>query len=268
MITTDDAPNLPGWMDLGSPDPDASAEFYRAVFGWSAEEMMPGDQAQDETQDQGRYLMLSKNGETVGGLGGLQDPGAESAWTIYMRVPDLDATVTTSQSLGGTVRVPRMQVGTEGAFAQLTDPTGAEFALWQPDRFTGFGRACEDDSLLWVELYTHDAGAAKRFYGELFGWKTDPFAMPEGGTYDMWTTNPGEGTDAFGGMMPISPDMPVQQETWVPYFMVADTDATVARAVDAGGTVLMPATDAPPGRLAALTDQFGARFNLLKPAPM
>jgi len=270
MITTDDAANLPGWIDLGSPDPDASAEFYRAVFGWNAEEMpteQPPDQNQAENQDQGRYLMLSKDGATVGGLGGLQDPGARPAWTVYMRVPDIDTTAATCESLGGTVRAPRMEVGSEGALAQLTDPTGAEFALWQPDRFTGFGRACEDDSLLWVELYTSDPAAAKRFYGELFDWKTDAFSMPEG-DYDMWTTNPGVGTDAFGGMMQITPDMPVQQETWVPYFMVADADATVDRAVAAGGTVLMPATDAPPGRLAALADQFGARFNLLKPAPM
>mgnify|MGYP001121160742 CR=1 FL=1 len=55
---------------------------------------------------------------------------------------------------------------------------------------------------------------------------------------------------------------------WVPDSMVAANDATVDRAVAAGGSVLMPATDAPPGRLAALTDQFGAHFNLLKPAPM
>jgi predicted enzyme related to lactoylglutathione lyase len=266
MITTDDTPNLPGWIDLGSPDPDASAAFYRTVFGWSAEEM-ESDQAQDEISDENRYLMLSKDGQTVGGLGAQQDPTAKPAWTLYVRVPDIDATVATCQANGGTVRVPRMQVGSEGTLAQLTDPSGAEFALWQPDRFTGFGRACEDDSVLWVELYTNDPAAAKRFYGELFGWKTDAYAMPEG-SYDMWTVNPDVATATFGGMMQISPDMPVQQETWVPYFMVADTDETVARTVAAGGTVLMPATDGPPGRLAALTDQFGARFNLLKPAPM
>ena len=110
MITTDDTPNLPGWIDLGSPDPDASAAFYRTVFGWSAEEM-ESDQAQDEISDENRYLMLSKDGQTVGGLGAQQDPTAKPAWTLYVRVPDIDATVATCHGVvvlasAGLVHIP------------------------------------------------------------------------------------------------------------------------------------------------------------------
>jgi len=260
MITTENTPRLPGWIDLGSPDPAASAEFYRTVFGWSSESTMSDPEA-------GEYLLLRKDGKAVGGLGSLQDPSAKSDWTVYVRVPDAAPAIETAEALGGTVRVPYMQVGPEGALAQLTDPTGAEFALWEPGTFPGLEAACEDDSLLWVELYTHDPAAAKRFYGELFGWKTDPYPMPEG-AYDMWSTNPGEGPDAFGGIVEVSGGEPIRDEKWVPCFMVADTDATVERTREAGGTVLMPPTDAPPGRLAALTDRFGARFTLLKPEPM
>jgi predicted enzyme related to lactoylglutathione lyase len=262
MITTKNTPHLPGWIDLGSPDPAASAEFYRSVFGWNAESAGDGQESGEN-----QYWMLSKDGKIVGGLGGLQDPKASPEWTVYVRVPDTEATIKACENLGGAVRVPTMQIGEAGSFAQLTDPSGAEFALWQTGEFSGFGRACEDDSLLWIELYTRDPAAAKRFYGELFDWKTDAYSMPEG-SYDMWTTNPGVGEAAFGGMMQLSGEMPIQKPMWVPYFMVADTDATVAKTVAAGGKVLMPATDAPPGRLAALTDQFGAHFNLLKPAPM
>lgn len=270
MITTSNTPNLPGWIDLGSPDPAASAEFYRKVFGWSAESAGGADQEQSGGEQEGQdfeYFMLNKDGKPVGGLGGLQDPKAKSAWTVYVRVADIDAKVNNCETAGGTVRVPAMSVGGAGSLAQLTDPTGAEFALWQPGDFAGVGRACEDDSLLWIELYTRDPAGAKRFYGELFGWQTDPFSMPEG-TYDMWTTNPGVGTEAFGGMMQLNDDIPVPGDMWIPYFMVADTDATVARIAEAGGKVLMPATDTPPGRLAVVTDPFGAHFNLLKPAPM
>lgn len=267
MITTSGTPGLPGWIDLGSPDPKASAEFYRKVFGWSSETMPAPEGAPAEAGDQGGYTMLSKDGAAVGGLGALQEEGASSEWTVYVRVEDIDTSVRTCESLGGAVRVPPMEVGKEGKLAQLSDSTGAQFALWQPGTFTGFDRACEDDSLLWVELYTSDPAAAKRFYGELFGWKTQAFALPEG-SYDMFTTNPDVNTDSFGGMMPLSEQMPLRRDMWIPYFMVADTDATVARAVEAGGRVLMPPTDAPPGRLAALTDQHGAHFNLLKPAPM
>lgn len=261
MITTKNTPLLPGWIDLGSPDPVASAEFYRSVFGWSAE-----DAGGEQTDGEG-YLILRKDDKAVGGVGTLTQPDARSDWTVYVRAEDAEAKLAAAETLGAAIRVPLMSVGEEGSLAQLTDPSGAEFALWQPGTFSGLEMACEDDSLLWIELYTRDPDAAKRFYGELFGWQTDSFAMPEG-SYDMWTTNPGENTASFGGMMQITEQLPFQDEKWVPYFMVADADATVARAVEAGGSVLMPATDGPPGRLAALTDQFGARFNLLKPVPM
>ena len=262
MITTDNVPNLPGWLDLGSPDPGASADFYRRVFGWTAESV--GD-------DTMQYFMLAKDGKTVAGLGALQDPSAKPAWMTYVRVPDAAATVSAAEAAGAKVRVPYMEIPEEGGFAQLTDPSGAEFALWQPGKTIGFERCCEDDSMLWAELYTRDPQAAKDFYRTLFGWETAAYAMPEDqeGSYDMWTTDAsdGSGMAAFGGIMQISEGLPIQDETWVPSFMVADTDATVARALDAGGTVVMPASDAPPGRLAGLADQFGARFNLLKPAP-
>jgi uncharacterized protein len=259
MISSENIPNLPGWLDLGSPDQAASAAFYRQVFGWTAENVM-----EDEN---GSYSMFSKDGKVVAGLGGLEDPSAKSEWMTYVRVNDAEGVVKAAEALGAKVRVPFMDVPPTGGFAQLTDASGAEFALWQPGEFAGFQLCCEDDSMLWAELWTRDPAAAKHIYGELFGWKTDPFVDSEG-TYDMWSTNPGVGTDAFGGIMPIADGLPIQDEKWIPYFMVADADDTVARTVAAGGSVLMPAADTPPGRLAALADPFGARFNLLKPAPM
>lgn len=260
MITEAGTPNLPGWIDLGSPDAGASAEFYRQTFGWTSE-LQPGDDPDF------KYYFLQKDGQTVAGLGPLSDPQASPDWMMYVRVSDARATVAAAESRGAKVRVPYTEVGPPGGFAQLTDPNGAEFALWQPGEMTGFQRCCQDDSLLWVELYTRDPAAAQDFYSALFGWKVSPLEVPVG-RYDLWTTEPGDPMASFGGTMEIQDGFPVQEERWAPYFMVADTDATVARAVDAGGSVVLPAEDAPPGRMAALTDQFGARFNVLKPVPM
>jgi uncharacterized protein len=261
MITEANVPDLPGWIDLGSPDPGASADFYARAFGWTAE-LQPG--GEDPAM---KYYFLKKDGQAVAGLGSQQDPSAKPDWMTYMRVSDAHATIAKAEAHGAKVRVPYMEIGAPGGFAQLTDPNGAEFALWQPGEMTGFERCCQDDSMLWAELWTRDPDAARDFYTAVFGWKVAPFEMPEG-RYDMWTTEPSDDTASFGGTMPIQDGLPIQDEKWVPYFMVADADATVARVVDAGGSVLMPATDAPPGRLAALADQFGARFSILKPAPM
>lgn len=264
MITSDNTPNLPGWIDLGSPDPGASAAFYGRVFGWTAEQLMP------ESPEGPGYWFLRKDGKAVAGLGGLTDPAGRPDWTTYVRVADAAATVAQAEKNGAKVRVPVTGISGEGAFAQLTDPSGAEFALWQSGEVTGFEACCVDDTMLWAELWTRDPAVAKTFYPALFGWKIEPFmdGAPEGGGYDMWTTRAGDPLAAFGGIMTITDQVPIQDEKWIPYFMVADADATVERVTGAGGTVLIPAADAPPGRLAALADQFGARFNILQPAPM
>jgi predicted enzyme related to lactoylglutathione lyase len=49
------------------------------------------------------------------------------------------------------------------------------------------------------------------------------------------------------------------------YFNVDDCDGTVAKATDAGATVMMEPTDAPPGRMAAMADPQGAVFAIIQP---
>jgi predicted enzyme related to lactoylglutathione lyase len=89
-----------------------------------------------------------------------------------------------------------------------------------------------------------------------------------GGTHTTFIPA-GAGEDAMsGGVVPLA-DAPAQEEAhWLPYFEVADTDATVARARELGGTVRMPATDPPDvGRVAWLTDPYGARFAVIHSVP-
>jgi predicted enzyme related to lactoylglutathione lyase len=262
MLSSDNVSNAPGWIDLGSPDPKASAEFYGTVFGWAAEPSSPEPPGDS-------YLMLRKDGKIVGAIGGLMNPTDTSAWTVYVRVPDAEAAAKAAELAGGSVRVPPMSVGEAGSLAQLTDPHGADFALWQPGDMVGFDLVQQPGSLIWIELTTNHLDDAKRFYDEVFGWKNVAYTDPgQEGTYDMVTLNPDEPMEAFGGIMAISPDFGIQDEAWTPYINVEDVDATVAETLRLGGSVIVPATDAPPGRLASLADPNGARFNLIKPAPM
>lgn len=55
---------------------------------------------------------------------------------------------------------------------------------------------------------------------------------------------------------------------WLVYFGTEDTDATVAKASELGGTTLVPPTDIPPGRFAVLMDPGGAAFAVIKNTPM
>jgi predicted enzyme related to lactoylglutathione lyase len=267
MLSSDNVSNAPGWIDLGSPDPRASAAFYATVFGWTVEPA--GTEPADVESSADSYLMLKKDGKYVGAVGGLGSPGDQSAWTVYVRVADAEAVTKAVELAGGSVRVAPMDVGEEGRLAQLTDPHGANFALWQPGRTAGFGLVQQPGSLIWIELMTHHLEDAKRFYDEVFGWKTAPYTDPgQQGSYDMVTLNPAEPMEAFGGIMAISEGFGIQDEAWTPYFHVEDVDAVVAETLRLGGSVVVPAADAPPGRLAALADPNGARFSLIKPAPM
>jgi predicted enzyme related to lactoylglutathione lyase len=54
----------------------------------------------------------------------------------------------------------------------------------------------------------------------------------------------------------------------VPYIATDDTDATVSKAQELGGSTVIEAMDIPNvGRIAVLKDPVGAVFGVIKPAP-
>jgi uncharacterized protein len=254
MLTTNYVPGAPNWVDLGTPDVDAAAAFYRAVFGWEFQSAGP---------DAGGYGMLTLNGKTVAAMGPMMEAG--SAWTIYFETPDADATADAVKRAGGVVRAGPMDVFTAGRMAQFTDPAGAMFAVWQPGETRGLDAVNDPGTLGWTELYAPDPAACASFYTAVFGWGTQ--AVPMGDfTYTVITPAGGGDDSGQGGIMPISPEMASAGLTphWLPYFEVADCDAVVATAVEQGGSVTVPATDIPGvGRFATLADPAGAAFAVI-----
>jgi len=260
MLTTDFVAGSPNWIDLGSPDTEASATFYTSLFGWEYQSAGP---------DSGGYGFFTLDGKSVGAVGPLFEEGARSAWTVYFNTPDADDTAKAVEAAGGTVRVPPADVFSEGRMAAFTDPTGAEFAVWQPGDTKGLGAVTSVNTLAWTELYTSDAAVAKRFYADVFGWVATDNDMGGGMIYT--TVKPATGGDTAdqGGVMQISPEMAAAGLTprWGIYFEVADCDATVAKAVELGGTVLMgPETMENVGRLAQMLDPHGASFAVIASA--
>ncbi|MFF4581423.1 VOC family protein [Streptomyces sp. NPDC001389] len=261
MLGTDFRTGSPNWLDLGSPDIGVAAAFYRAVFGWDFVSAGP---------EAGGYGFFRQNGRTVAALGPLTEEG-DSAWTVYFQSPDVRATADGVLRAGGKVRVVPMDVMGEGWLAQFTDPQGARFACWQPGKTVGLELASAENSLVWVELHVPDPAAALTFYGRVFGWRSAKMETP-GMTYQVLSLAEGDQQDtSFGGVAPqgegaggASNFLP----RWVPYFHVADADATVAAVEGAGGVVLMPAANVPDvGRIAWAADPAGAVFAVLRPDP-
>ncbi|MEW2529194.1 VOC family protein [Streptomyces sp. NPDC047071] len=255
MLSTDFVNGAPNWLDLGSPDTAASAEFYGAVFGWDLQSAGP---------DAGGYGFFQLDGRTVAGLSPLAEEGASPAWTVYFQTPDADATARGVKKGGGRVRVEPFDVMDAGRMSCLTDPGGAEFAVWQPGAVQGLERASETHSLCWAELHTADPEAALACYRSLFGWRSQEMEIGER-TYRVLSAAEGDRQEAsFGGLVPFQGDE--EEPHWVPYFGVEDADAIVAVSQERGGSVLAPAADVPEvGRIAWIADPFGAPFAILKP---
>ncbi|MFD9127982.1 VOC family protein [Kitasatospora sp. NPDC059571] len=252
MLTTDFRNGSPCWLDLGSADIPATAAFYEKVFGWAFQALGP---------EAGGYGFLQKDGRTVAAVGGL-DAGATPAWTIYFRTSDADPTAKTAELQGGTVRAEPFDVMQAGRMAQLSDPAGVEFAIWQPGETRGLDLVNEPGSFCWAELHTADPEAALPFYRALFGWRSETVEMP-GMAYHVLSLAEGDQRAvSLGGIAPLQGERePVR---WVPYFEVEDVDATLERAVAGGGALMMAGSDVPGvGRLGWATDPHGVVFAVI-----
>jgi predicted enzyme related to lactoylglutathione lyase len=120
----------------------------------------------------------------------------------------------------------------------------------------------------WVELQTKDPAAAKKFYGELFGWKFQDMPSPDPNmTYAMATV----GDASVAGVTSWSPEAAKSgaPPAWVSYVNVKDVQATVDAATKLGGKVVVPPSSMGPGTFAALQDPTGGAFLLwYSPTPM
>jgi predicted enzyme related to lactoylglutathione lyase len=252
------APGTPSWIDLSSPDPDASAAFYGGLMGWSATEPGPAEET-------GGYRMFQQDGKNIGGLMSHMQEGQPTAWSTYISVADADETADKVRAAGGGVVVEPMDVMDIGRMAVFSDPAGAVFGIWQPKTFPGADLVNEPNSLCWNEVLTRDPEAAKAFYGDVFGWSAGrPGFEGAPDSYTVWELN----GNRVGGMMdmaggPFPAELPPH---WGVCFAVADCDATVAKAAELGGTVTQEPMDMPIGRFAGIVDPQGASFTVMQMA--
>ena len=98
------------------------------------------------------------------------------------------------------------------------------------------------------------------FYQQVFGWGHRASDMGEGRTYHEFL----DGDESLAGAWEMSPQIPAQVPSyWLVYFAVDDVAATHDRAVTAGATSVMGATEFPGGQFAILSDPQGGMFGLL-----
>ena len=247
----------PAWVDLASPDPDASAEFYNKLFGWEAVPM--GD-----PEETGDYRSLRLGGQSVGGLSRPFQEDQPPMWTTYVYVDSADDTAAKVKDNGGQVMTEPFDVMDAGRMAVFMDPTGAVCAFWEPKQHTGADLKGEPSSLVWNELHTRDTAKANEFYPAVFGWDHEHMDMEGGPGYDMFNV----GEDPVAGMIQMDDSYPEGVPPfWLVYFGVDDVEERTAAAKDAGASVHVEPRDIPGmGRFSVLADPHGASFALWKGA--
>lgn len=241
------------WVDLSTTDPEAAKAFYGGLFGWDAVDI--------PTPMGPPYTMFRIEGYNVAGAGPLppdmRAQGVPPFWSSYVNHESVDAVLEKVSAAGGTVVMPVMDVMEEGRMAMIQDPTGAVVGIWQPKNHIGAQLVNMDNTLVWNELQTRDTAAAAAFYADVLDW-----GHSEDGTgYGMFSVD--ERIQA--GMMQIDDSWGPMPPNWAVYFMVADIAATVAKAQELGGTVVVPTTKAGEmGTFAVIQDPQGAIFTAMQ----
>jgi predicted enzyme related to lactoylglutathione lyase len=255
------APGAFSWVELATTDQKGAAAFYRELFGWQADEQPIGP---TET-----YSMYKLRGlDAAAGYTQRDDErkmGIPPHWGLYVTVEDAEAAQARAVSLGATVLAPVFDVMEHGRMAVVQDPAGAVFQLWLPTQHIGVRVLNEPGALCWTELQTRDTAAAERFYTQLFGWSAKTGGADSAMPYTEFTVK-GAAAPSIG-MLAIQPEWGGMPPNWLPYFMVADCDASVARVRALGGRVYVEPTDVGEvGRFAVVTDPQGAAFAVFRAA--
>ena len=111
---------------------------------------------------------------------------------------------------------------------------------------------------VWHDFYAADLAAAKRFYGELFGWTFKPG--------DHGYEHIVSGEQPIGGMMKLEPQMGGAPPHWIGYVSVDDVDRAVAAVTQGGGKMFVKEAIPNVGEFAVCADAQGAVFSPFKPA--
>jgi uncharacterized protein len=259
---TSHAPGTWSWVELSTTDVDAAKAFYADLFGWEAED--------NEIPDTGGiYSMQQVSGANAAAITGQpeqqRDAGVPPNWFSYVTVANADESAAKAKDLGGQVHAGPFDVMTAGRMAVVADPAGAMFGIWQAGDSIGAEVVNEPGALSWNDVATTDPDAAQGFYSGLFGWGFEKVETGPDGP-DYWSvTHEGAANGRNGGLR-----RQVEQEVGhvpphvAPYFGTDAIEDSVAKAQELGGTNMIPITEVPAGRFAAVSDPQGAAFMLFE----
>ena len=231
------------WMALRTPDVERARAFYGHVVGWT---LVPPT----------AQMPMSTFVAEKGAVAHVEDSAGAARFGCYVVVVDRDKAVKRVVAAGGRVVGDVVDMPGVGVMREIADPAGATVSLFQPRGAAQAQPVSGQGSLAWSELVAADDAAAVAFLTAVIGYGVD--SMPNNPGYTLLTS----GGAARAGVMKARDK--AAPSSWIPYLSVADADVAVARAVEKGATVVVPAvTVAGAGRFAVVVDPQGALVGLL-----
>ena len=158
---------VPSWIAGAHPDPEQAVAFYGELLGWQGA----------DTGSPDPYFVCKLHGRDVAAIGAPLGADAGAAWRTNIWVESADETAARVAAEGGSVVTEPFDLPGVGRSAVLADPAGAVFGVFEPgehQRRPGRQRA---GRLGDERSPTPDPEGAKAFYGAVFGWQADAFAM-------------------------------------------------------------------------------------------
>lgn len=217
------------WYELLTTDMEAAKTFYTNVVGWGT---------RDASKPGIAYTLFTDGETSVCGMmrmpEGTSKIGAKTSWIGYVSVNDVDATADRVAHLGGTVRVPPMNIPDIGRFSLVADPQRATLGLLQRPN-PGQQQPAGPDTpgrVGWHELLAVDWEKAFAFYSEIFGWQKADADIGPLGTYQLFSA----GSQPIGGMCNKRSMLP--NPFWLYYFNTEDIDAAAKRVKAGNGHIL------------------------------
>lgn len=243
------------WIDLVTADVAGARKFYGGLLGWAFADLGSGAR---------EYTLAYAAGYPVAGMvarAPVKGQERQSRWVAYVSVTDVAAAAKQVAGKGGRVLIPPRAVPGRGEMALLADPDGAPFGVVRSSSGDPPDFLPEPGDWIWALYQSPDATSAAAFYQDLAGYDVVPDGrFPKTPHYIL-----AAGGYARASLAGIPAERLGLRPDWLYFIRVRDAKASLARAVELGGKVLVAADPALlDGRIAVVVDPGGAPFGLME----
>jgi uncharacterized protein len=119
------------YFEVPADDVERAKRFYESLLGWRIEPTGAPMEPEDAAAMQYHDVVTGEAGEGGLNTGGLYRRQTSELIRNHVRVDDLDAVLANVERLGGTIVMPKTDMGEIGLDTIIQDTEGNTIGLWQ-----------------------------------------------------------------------------------------------------------------------------------------